>query len=66
MIDITAPQNDDKIRAALKDADKKGKLDIVAAVTGIAGGETEIRKLMNSTGPLSIIDRGILGMHLIS
>jgi len=55
---------DDDIRNALKDADKKGKLKVVAAVTGIAGGEEELRQIMNSTGDLHIMDRGMLGMHL--
>lgn len=53
---------DARIRAALQDADKKGKLSVVAAVVGI--GEKELRKIMNSTGPLHIMDRGVLGMHL--
>ncbi len=55
---------DSRIRAALLDADKKGKLGIVAAVTGIAGGVKELRRLMNTTEPLSVMDRGMLGMHL--
>ena len=52
------------VRSALRDADKKDKLDTVAAVTGIAGGEGELRKIMNSSGEISIMDRGMLGMHL--
>ena len=64
MIDIMDSKADDKIRAALKDAAKKGKLGVVAAVTGIAGGEKELRKIMNSTGELHIMDRGMLGIHL--
>jgi DNA-binding phage protein len=55
---------DDKIRAALRSADRKGQLSTVAAVTGIAGGVTELRKIMGSTGELHIMDRGMLGMHL--
>jgi hypothetical protein len=55
---------DDRIRAALRDADKKGRLDVVAAVTGIAGGQKELRKIMNSTDELGAMDRGMLGMHL--
>lgn len=62
--DITNPKLDDRIRNALKDADSKGKLGVVAAVTGIAGGTTELRKIMNSTGELHVMDRGMLGMHL--
>ena len=55
---------EERIRAALKDADDKGKLDVVAAVTGISGGVAELRKIMNSTEEMSIMDRGVLGMHL--
>jgi DNA transposition AAA+ family ATPase len=62
--DLLDPKTDDRIRAALRNADAKGKLGVVAAVTGIAGGEAELRKIMESTGELPIIDRGMLGMHL--
>lgn len=55
---------DEKIRSALRDADNKGKLSVVAAVTGIAGGEAELRKIMNSEGELHIMDRGMLAMHM--
>ena len=55
---------DTKIRAALRDADSKGKLGVVAAVTGISGGVSELRKIMNSEGELHIMDRGMLAMHL--
>ena len=48
----------------LKDADEKGQLSVVEAVTGIAGGVEELRKIMNSTEELSIMDRGMLGLHL--
>lgn len=61
---MKAEQVDAAVREALKSADRKGKLCVVAAVTGIAGGEIELRKIMNSTEPLSIMDRGMLGMHL--
>lgn len=64
MINLPTFEQDTRIRAALKEADRKGKLDIVAAVTGIAGGEAELRKIMNSTGELSVMDRGMLFMHL--
>ncbi len=57
-------ETDDKIRAALRDADSKAKLDVVAAVTGIAGGVSELRKIMESTGELHIMDRGMLAIHL--
>lgn len=61
---MTNHEQDTRIRAALKSADRKGKLDVVAAVTGIAGGEAELRKIMSSTGELSVMDRGMLGIHL--
>ncbi len=56
---------DGKIRTALRDADAKGKLSVVAAVTGISGGEIELRKIMGSEGELHIMDRGMLAMHLL-
>lgn len=55
---------DEAIRTALRSADKKGQMSVIAAVTGIAGGAKELRKIMNSTGPLHIMDRGMLGIHL--
>ena len=64
MIDITDPKVDDKIRAALRHADSNDNFDIVAAVTGIAGGVAELRKIMNSSGALPVMDRGMLGLHL--
>ena len=64
MMNLTNPYNDVLIREALLSADKKGKLDVVAAVTGISGGVEELRKIMNSTEELNIMDRGMLGIHL--
>lgn len=64
MFDFNNAENDKSIRDALRDADSKGKLGIVAAVVGIAGGETELRKIMESTEEMNIMDRGMLGMHL--
>lgn len=61
---MTDKKIDDRIRAALKDADSKGKLDVVAAITGIAGGEKTLREIMNSTDDLGIMDRGMLSVHL--
>lgn len=63
-MNITDPRMDDRIRAALLDADKDGKLGVVAAVTGISGGVSELRKIMNSPGEMHIMDRGMLGMLL--
>lgn len=56
---------DDKIRTALRSADRKGQMSAVAAITGIAGGVSELRRIMNSAGELPIMDRGMLGMHLV-
>jgi len=61
---INDPDTDERIREALRDADSKEKLGVVAVVTGIAGGEDELRKIMNSTGELHIMDRGMLAVHL--
>ena len=63
-MNLTDPKQDDRIRAALRSADKKGQLQVVAAVTGIAGGVTELRKIMNSTVELAVMDRGMLAIHL--
>lgn len=57
-------ETDVKIREALRSADRKGKLSVVAAVIGIAGGEKELRKIMNSKDELHIMDRGMIGIHL--
>ncbi|MEH6483068.1 MULTISPECIES: hypothetical protein [Pseudomonas] len=57
-------KKDERIRAALRSANKQGKLDVVAAVTGISGGVPELKKIMDSSEPLSIMDRGMLGIHL--
>ena len=58
------PKKDNVIRAALLNADNKGKLGTVAAVAGVIGGEDGLRKIMNSPDEMSIIDRDMLGMHL--
>ncbi|OPK06696.1 hypothetical protein BZ164_00990 [Pseudomonas veronii] len=63
-MNMTDPKQDERIRAALRSADKKGRLQVVAAVTGIAGGVAELRRIMNSTGELAIMDRGMLAIHL--
>lgn len=64
MRDLRDPKTEDVIRSALVEADRKGKLGVVAAVVGIAGGEESLREIMNSTGELSIMDRGMLALHL--
>ena len=63
-MNLTDPKQDERIRTALRSADKKGRLGVVAAVTGIAGGEAELRRIMNSTAELAIMDRGMLAIHL--
>ena len=55
---------DDKIRTALHNAQLKGQLGVVSAVTGVT--ESELRKIMNSTDELSLMDRTMLGLHLLS
>lgn len=55
---------DNKIREQLRTADTRGTLGRLAADSGIAGGVAELRKIANSTGPLHIMDRGMLGMFL--
>lgn len=63
--DFLDPKMDNLIRAALLHADQRGQLSTVAEVIGIAGGERELRKIMESTGELPIMDRGMLGIHLL-
>lgn len=55
---------DDRIRAALRGADQKGKLGLVADVVDIAGGEDTLREIMNSTDELHTMDRIILAAAL--
>ena len=62
--ELNNPEADTHIRNALRAADEKGKLGVVAAVTGIAGGENELRRIMDSEGELHIMDRGMLLIHL--
>jgi len=64
MISYYEENASEKLRAALRNVDAIGKLDILAAVSGIAGGESEIRKIMNSTGEINVMDIGMLGIHL--
>lgn len=62
--DILDDKQDDRIRAALRQADATGQLGVVAAVTGIAGGERELRKIMNSRDAIPVLSRGILAIHI--
>jgi hypothetical protein len=63
-MNLTDKRQDARIRQALRNADKKGQLEVVAAVAGIAGGVAELRRIMNSTDELSIRDRWMLAIHL--
>lgn len=63
-MNLTDPKQDERIRAALRSADKKGQLQVVAAVTGIHGGVAELRRIMSSTDDLTVMDRGMLAIHL--
>jgi hypothetical protein len=53
---------DDAIRVALKNADAKGKLCVVAAVVGST--EKQLRTIMNGTEPLDLHTRYQLIAHL--
>jgi len=63
-MDVLDPKMDNLIRASLLKADQAGKLSVIAAVVGIATGEEGLREIMNSEGELSLLDRGMLGMHI--
>jgi len=58
------PKMDNLIRAALLKEDQKGNLHRIAEKVGIHGGAAELRKIMNSTGELGLMDRGMIGMHI--
>lgn len=64
MIDIFDPKLSDKIRTALRYADQKGKLSVVAEVVGIHGGVVKLRRIMNSEGDILIGDRAVLAVHM--
>ncbi|BBT40917.1 hypothetical protein [Pseudomonas guariconensis] len=63
-MNLTDRKQDDRIRSALRNADRRGQLQVVAAVTGIAGGVEKLREIMNGTDELHIMDRGMLALHL--
>ena len=58
------PKMDNLIRAVLLKEDQAGNLHRVAEKVGITGGVEELRKIMNSTGELHIMDRGMIGIHI--
>lgn len=49
---INDARQDEKIRAALRSADRNGRLAIIAGMASIAGGQEELRRIMNSKGQL--------------
>lgn len=55
--------SNEQIIQALKDADHKGKLDVVAAVVGTIDEQT-LREIMNGTKELDMMAKTMLGMHL--
>lgn len=65
MTTVTDPRMDEHIKTALRNADENDQLDVVAAVTGVAGGAKYLRELASSDDELSIMDRGMLGLHLL-
>lgn len=52
--------NDELIRAKLHELDEAKRLGVTADRIGIAGGADTLRSIMNSTGELSLMDRGML------
>lgn len=65
MMNINQHANNDidsRIRTALINAENKGKLSVVSAVTGV---HIEVlKKILTSKEPLSLMDRAMLGVHL--
>jgi len=62
MEESLSPQ-DRLIKATLRKLDKEGKLEAEALKIGIAGGADTLRNIMNTDGPLHIMDSGMLSMH---
>lgn len=58
------PNIDEHIREALRTAERKGRLEVLAAVIDFPGGLADLRKIMSSDAPLSILDRGLLVVRL--
>lgn len=63
-MNLNDKRQDERIRSALRSADNKGRLAVVAAVTGIAGGEKALREIMDGDNELAIMDRAMLAIHL--
>lgn len=62
---IADPALDSRIKAKLKQIDNSGSLSSFASNLGIAGGANSLRNIMNTEGPLSVMDRGMLALHLL-
>lgn len=62
--DTENDEQDARIRAALRQADKAGKLGVVLAVTGITYNEHELRQFINSQEALPPMVRAMLATHL--
>lgn len=58
------PNIDEHIREALRVAEEKGRLEVLAAVIDFPGGLADLRKIMSSDAPLSILDRALLVVRL--
>lgn len=56
---------DSMIRACLSAYDHEGRLGHIAVAVGIAGGAPALRTIMDSKEPLSVMDRGMLAIHLL-
>lgn len=57
------PKVDEFIREALRSAESKGRLEAIAAVSSFPGGIADLRKIMRSTEPLSLLDRALLVVY---
>ena len=64
MISFQDPHAEEKIRAELRKLSRANKLGVLAALSGIAGGERELRRLMESNEPMSIMDIGMIALAL--
>ena len=58
------PSVDTTIRDRLSELDRTDCLRRLAAETGIAGGASALRDLIATPGELSIMDRGMMLLHL--
>lgn len=61
--DVHDNSHDILIKAILKNLDREGRLTEEADNIGIAGGARTLKEIMNTDGPLHIMDRGCLAIH---